>query len=134
MCLFLLNKNVIHVILKERNDPDPSFSRATLLRLHSDCLPYLSHPPRIFLECCVRVTSSDTTNFRSVTGGVYKARELIHRSVADKRLELHRNEHAKDRLTWRYSHLPRVHHWHYKYDERAKCKSKLRPQWPRRPQ
>ena len=30
--------------------------------------------------------SSGTANFRGVTGGVYKARERIHRSVADLRL------------------------------------------------
>ena len=30
--------------------------------------------------------ASGVTNFRDVTGGVYKARERIHRSVADLRL------------------------------------------------
>ena len=34
----------------------------------------------------VRVTASGKTGFRDVTGGVYKARERIHRSVADLRL------------------------------------------------
>ena len=30
--------------------------------------------------------ASDVTNFRGVTGGVYKTRERIHRSIADLRL------------------------------------------------
>ena len=34
----------------------------------------------------VRPSASGVTNFRDVTGGVYKARERIHRSVADLRL------------------------------------------------
>lgn len=34
----------------------------------------------------VRPRASGVTNFRDVTGGVYKARERIHRSVADLRL------------------------------------------------
>jgi hypothetical protein len=34
----------------------------------------------------VRPPASGVTDFRDVTGGVYKARELIHRSVADLRL------------------------------------------------
>ena len=32
------------------------------------------------------MVTSGTTHFRDVTGGVYKARERIHRSVADLRL------------------------------------------------
>src|ERR1051325_5004115 len=34
----------------------------------------------------VRPWASGVTNFRDVTGGVYKARERIHRSIADLRL------------------------------------------------
>ena len=34
----------------------------------------------------VRPPASGVTNFHDVTGGVYKARERIHRSVADLRL------------------------------------------------
>src|SRR5690554_5017728 len=34
----------------------------------------------------VRPPASGVTNFRDLTGGVYKARERIHRSVADLRL------------------------------------------------
>ena len=34
----------------------------------------------------VRSPTSSTAHFRDVTGGVYKARERIHRAVADARL------------------------------------------------
>ena len=34
----------------------------------------------------VRVTTSGITSFHGVTGGVYKARERIHRCIADQRL------------------------------------------------
>jgi hypothetical protein len=34
----------------------------------------------------VRPPASGVTDFRDVTGGVYKARERIHRSIADLRL------------------------------------------------
>ena len=34
----------------------------------------------------VRVTTSGITSFHGVTGGVYKARERIHRCMADQRL------------------------------------------------
>ena len=34
----------------------------------------------------VRQTTSGTTSFRGLTGGVYKAQEHIHRSIADLRL------------------------------------------------
>nr|ADI16626.1 hypothetical protein [uncultured delta proteobacterium HF0010_01J10] len=57
-------------------DPATGSPTATLLRLH---------PNR---RCCrrrslskIRVTTSGTTNSRGVTGGVYKARERIHRSM-----------------------------------------------------
>ena len=36
--------------------------------------------------CEVSSSASGKTNFRGVTGGVYKARERIHRAVADARL------------------------------------------------
>ena len=38
----------------------------------------------IFLA--VRIATSGPPNFRGLTGGVYKAQELIHRSIADLRL------------------------------------------------
>ena len=44
--------------------------------------PTFDHSPRK----TVRPWASGVTNFRDVTGGVYKARERIHRSVADLRL------------------------------------------------
>ena len=34
----------------------------------------------------VRLSTSGTTNFHGVTGGVYKTRERIHRTIADIRL------------------------------------------------
>ena len=34
----------------------------------------------------VEITTSGITSFHGVTGGVYKARERIHRCVADQRL------------------------------------------------
>ena len=34
----------------------------------------------------VRLSTSGTTNFHGVTGGVYKTRERIHRAIADTRL------------------------------------------------
>jgi len=48
-----------------------------LLRLHPN------HPPH--LRQALRLTSG-VADSRGVTGGVYKARERIHRSVADLRL------------------------------------------------
>ena len=34
----------------------------------------------------VKITSSGKADFHGVTGGVYKARERIHRRIADRRL------------------------------------------------
>ena len=45
--------------------------------------PTFDHSPH---QTVVRPWASGVTNFRDVTGGVYKARERIHRSVADLRL------------------------------------------------
>ncbi len=59
-----------------------------LLRLPCyDFTPIMSHT----LGACspfggLAPTTSGTTHFRGVTGGVYKARERIHRAVADARL------------------------------------------------
>src|SRR5207237_346161 len=63
-------------VLKIRADPlrappPPGHARSDLRRL----------PPRR-----VRPPASGVTDFRDVTGGVYKARERIHRDVADSRL------------------------------------------------
>jgi hypothetical protein len=58
-------------------DPAAGSPTATLLRLHPNYQPYLGRlRPRK-----VRSTPSGTTNFRGVTGGVYKARERIHRGM-----------------------------------------------------
>src|SRR5699024_10354183 len=44
------------------------------------------HPPSTAPPTRVGPLASGVTNFHDVTGGVYKARERIHRSVADLRL------------------------------------------------
>jgi hypothetical protein len=53
-----------------------------LLRLRPNRRSHL----RQLLPKRVRPLASGVTDFRDVTGGVYKARERIHRSVADLRL------------------------------------------------
>ena len=58
-------------------DPAPGSPRATLLRLHPNYQPYLGRLPPLR----VSLSSSGTTDFRGVTGGVYKARERIHRGM-----------------------------------------------------
>ena len=45
--------------------------------------PTFDHSPH---QMVVRPWASGVTNFHDVTGGVYKARERIHRSIADLRL------------------------------------------------
>jgi len=63
-------------------DPAARSRTATLLRLHPNHRPCLRHlPPKR-----VSPVTSGMTNFRDVTGGVYKARERIHRGIADPRL------------------------------------------------
>ena len=58
-------------------DPATPSGTATLLRLHPSHQPCLRRPP----PRKVRVTTSGVANFHGVTGGVYKARERIHRSM-----------------------------------------------------
>ena len=58
-------------------DPAAGSPTATLLRLHPS---HRSDRRRSPLQA-VRATTSGKTNSRGVTGGVYKARERIHRSV-----------------------------------------------------
>ena len=62
---------------KKGGDPATGSPTATLLRLHPNHQPYRRRLPPL------RVSSatSSTANFRDVTGGVYKARERIHRGV-----------------------------------------------------
>ena len=64
------------VSLKGGGPATPS-GTATLLRLHPSHQPCLRHPP----PRKVRVMTSGVANFHGVTGGVYKARERIHRSM-----------------------------------------------------
>ena len=58
-------------------DPATGSPTATLLRLHPNHRPYLRRLPPLR----VGMATSSTTGFRDVTGGVYKARERIHRGV-----------------------------------------------------
>jgi hypothetical protein len=58
-------------------DPAALSSTATLLRLHPPYQAYLRHRPPLQVG---RATSG-TPNSGGVTGGVYKARERIHRAM-----------------------------------------------------
>ncbi len=58
-------------------DPAALSSTATLLRLHPPYQAYLRHRPPLQ----VRQMTSGTPNSGGVTGGVYKARERIHRAM-----------------------------------------------------
>ena len=50
-----------------------------------DFIPVMNHTVVIVFPK-VRLTTSGATHFHDVTGGVYKARERIHRCIADQRL------------------------------------------------
>ena len=63
-------------------DPAAPSDTATLLRLNP---PYQAHL-RQLPPLRVRPSTSGAPNSGHLTGGVYKARERIHRSVADLRL------------------------------------------------
>ncbi len=66
-----------HTFLIEKGgDPATLSSTATLLRLHP---PYQAYLRRRLLS--VQLTTSGIPNSGGVTGGVYKARERIHRSM-----------------------------------------------------
>ena len=58
-------------------DPAADSSTATLLRLHPNYQPYLRRLPLLL----VSPTTSGIINSHGVTGGVYKAREHIHRGM-----------------------------------------------------
>ena len=65
-------------------DPAAPSDTATLLRLHPSHESHRGNrPPNLRL---VRLATSGATHSHGVTGGVYKARERIHRSNADLRL------------------------------------------------
>jgi hypothetical protein len=66
-----------HMVSLKGGDPATPSGTATLLRLHPSHQPCLRHPP----PRKVRVMTSGVANFHGVTGGVYKARERIHRSM-----------------------------------------------------
>ena len=61
---------------KKGGDPATGSPTATLLRLHPNHQSHLGH-----LLLAVRTVTSGAMDFRGVTGGVYKARERIHRGV-----------------------------------------------------
>ncbi len=56
--------------------PEPRTSTATLLRLHPSRQSYLRQRPHE-----VGLLTSGITGSHGVTGGVYKARERIHRGI-----------------------------------------------------
>ena len=58
-------------------DPATGSPTATLLRLHPNHRPYRGRLPPLR----VSAATSSTAGFRDVTGGVYKARERIHRGM-----------------------------------------------------
>src|SRR3977135_1051365 len=67
---------------KKGGDPAAASATATLLRLHPSRESHLRRlPPKR-----VRPPASGVTHSHGVTGGVYKARERIHRGSADPRL------------------------------------------------
>jgi hypothetical protein len=69
-----LVENILFIL--KGGDPATGSPTATLLRLHPNYESYRSNLPQK-----VSKTTSSTTHFRDVTGGVYKTRERIHRSV-----------------------------------------------------
>ena len=63
-------------LLVKGGDPAAGSPTATLLRLHpSHESQSGDRPPK------VRLATSFATHFHGVTGGVYKARERIHRNI-----------------------------------------------------
>src|ERR1035437_7300882 len=67
---------------KKGGDPAAPSGTATLLRLRPNRRPHLRRLPPLR----VRPPASGVADFRDVTGGGSKARERIHRDVADSRL------------------------------------------------
>ena len=68
--------------IQKGGDPAAGSPTATLLRLHPSHQLHLRPLPPLR----VGPRASGVSGFRGVTGGVYKARERIHRGVADPRL------------------------------------------------
>ena len=75
-----------------KQSQDSSLRRKEVIQPHLPirlpCYDFVPIISRTFGACPLTVSSatSGTTDFRDVTGGVYKARERIHHSVADLRL------------------------------------------------
>jgi hypothetical protein len=75
--LEFLQRYVARVVLQKGGDPAAPSDTATLLRLHPSHQPHLRRLPLLR----VSPPASGVTSSHGVTGGVYKARERIHRSV-----------------------------------------------------
>src|SRR5438445_8090852 len=91
ICLYPEGSRKCHDVLSYKGgDPAAGSPTATLLRLHPNHEPYLGRLPPLR----VGTPASSAVHFRDVTGGVYKARERIHRSVliCDYRSEEHTSE------------------------------------------
>ena len=74
-----------HIFSLERRRSSRTFRYGYLVTTSSQSpIPPSTTPPTT--KAVVRPWASGVTNFHDVTGGVYKARERIHRSVADLRL------------------------------------------------
>src|SRR5699024_2602546 len=69
---------------KKVGTPSAPSDTATLLRLSASHQAYLNNLPLRLLG--VGSSASGTPDFHRLTGGVYKARERIHRAIADTRL------------------------------------------------
>ena len=67
---------------KKGGDPAAASATATLLRLRPSHQSHPRQPPPLR----VGQPTSGVTGSHDVTGGVYKARERIHRAIADTRL------------------------------------------------
>ena len=79
---YRLIRNLFFYAPQKGVDPSPRSRRDTLLRLHPNHRSHLRQLPPLM----VRPPASGVINSHGVTGGVYKARERIHRNMADLRL------------------------------------------------
>ena len=77
MYTYTSQKFGITFCLTKGGDPAAASATATLLRLHSSYQAYLRQRPPLR----VSLPTSGILDSNSVTGGVYKARERIHRTV-----------------------------------------------------
>ena len=82
-------KNKPETVRKQMNDPTNSLSRKEVFQPHLPVrLPCYDLAPitGLALGRSSRLRTSGTPGFHGLTGGVYKARERIHRAMADARL------------------------------------------------